>query len=99
MSPEYLGLVYLGALITGIFIGFPICFTLIILCIVFGTIGIGPQVFYLMVFQAIGMMTGGFLAAALMLPALVTSKNSNRALRSSFLVIEADTCMNRSAQR
>ncbi|HEA66764.1 MAG TPA: TRAP transporter large permease subunit [Desulfobacterales bacterium] len=63
MSPEYLGLILLGALLTGIFIGFPIAFTLIILAIVFGYIGIGPQVFYLMYFQTIGLMKEETLAA------------------------------------
>lgn len=63
MSPEVLGLIFMGALITGIFVGFPICFTLIILSVVFGVIGIGPQVFYLMVFQTLGMMKEETLAA------------------------------------
>ena len=63
MSPEVLGLVFLGALLTGIFVGFPICFTLIILSVIFGIIGIGPQVFYLMVFQTLGMMKEETLAA------------------------------------
>ena len=63
MSPENLGLVFMGALITCIFVGFPICFTLIILSVVFGIIGIGPTVFYLMVFQTIGMMKEEVLAA------------------------------------
>ncbi len=63
MTPETLGLVFMGALLTGIFVGFPICFTLIILSIVFGYIGIGPQVFYLMVLQTVGMMKEEVLAA------------------------------------
>ena len=63
MSPEILGFVLLGALLTGIFVGFPIAFTLIILAIVFGYIGIGPQVFYLMYFQTIGLMVEETLAA------------------------------------
>ena len=63
MTPEILGLVFMGALLTGIFAGFPICFTLIILSVVFGYIGIGPQVFYLMVFQTVGMMKEEVLAA------------------------------------
>jgi TRAP-type mannitol/chloroaromatic compound transport system permease large subunit len=36
MTPETIGLVFMGALLTGIFVGFPICFTLIILSVVFG---------------------------------------------------------------
>jgi TRAP-type mannitol/chloroaromatic compound transport system permease large subunit len=63
VSPEYLGLVLLGALLTGIFVGFPIAFTLIILSIVFGYIGFGDTVFYLMVFQTIGIMKEETLAA------------------------------------
>ncbi|MGH7314654.1 MAG: TRAP transporter large permease [Candidatus Rokuibacteriota bacterium] len=63
MSPEYLGLVLLASLLTGIFIGFPIAFTLIILSIVFGYIGFGDVVFYLMVFQTIGLMKEEVLAA------------------------------------
>ena len=63
MSPEYLGLVLLAALLTGIFVGFPIAFTLIILSIVFGYIGFGETVFYLMVFQTIGIMKEETLAA------------------------------------
>ena len=63
MSPEYLGLILLAALLTGIFVGFPIAFTLIILSIVFGYIGFGDTVFYLMVFQTIGLMKEETLAA------------------------------------
>jgi tripartite ATP-independent transporter DctM subunit len=63
MSPEILGLVLLAALLTGIFVGFPIAFTLIILSIIFGYIGFGDTVFYLMVFQTIGLMKEETLAA------------------------------------
>ncbi|MBI2206385.1 MAG: TRAP transporter large permease subunit [Candidatus Rokubacteria bacterium] len=63
MSPEYLGLILLGALLAGIFVGFPIAFTLIILALVFGYIGFGHVVFYLMVFQTVGMMKEETLAA------------------------------------
>ncbi|HEX6298099.1 MAG TPA: TRAP transporter large permease subunit [Burkholderiales bacterium] len=63
MSNEYLGLVLLGALLAGIFAGFPIAFTLIILSVVFGYIGFGDTVFYLMVFQTIGLMKEETLAA------------------------------------
>ena len=58
-----LGLLLLAGLITGIFVGFPIAFTLIILALVFGYIGFGPIVFDLMVFQTIGMMKEETLAA------------------------------------
>ena len=63
MSPEILGLILLGSLLIGIFIGFPIAFTLIILSIVFGYIGFGDKVFFLMVFQTIGLMKEEVLAA------------------------------------
>jgi tripartite ATP-independent transporter DctM subunit len=63
MSPEYLGLILLTALISGIFVGFPIAFTLIILALVFGYIGFGGIVFDLMVFQTLGMMKEETLAA------------------------------------
>lgn len=63
MSGEYLGLILLAALLIGIFAGFPIAFTLIVLSIVFGYIGFGDVVFYLMVFQTIGLMKEETLAA------------------------------------
>ena len=63
MSPEYLGLVLLVALITCIFIGFPIAFTLIILAVVFGYIGFGKVVFFLMFFQTWQIMKEETLAA------------------------------------
>ena len=63
MSLEVLGFILLGALLTTIFIGFPIAFTLILLAAVFGYIGFGDKVFYLMVFQTIGMMKEETLAA------------------------------------
>ena len=63
MSPEILGLVSLGALFVGIFAGFPISFTLIFLAIVFGYIGFGKVVFYLMVLQTFIIMREPLLAA------------------------------------
>jgi len=63
MSQEILGLVLLGGLLVGIFAGFPIAFTLIVLSVVFGYIGMGDRVFYLMVFQTIGLMKEETLAA------------------------------------
>lgn len=56
MKPEYLGLILLGSLLAGIFVGFPIAFTLIILGVVIGYIGFGIGVFDLMVFQTLGLM-------------------------------------------
>lgn len=63
MSLEILGLILLGALLTGIFVGFPIAFTLIILALAFGYIGLGNKVFFLMVYQTVGLMKEETLAA------------------------------------
>ncbi len=63
MSSEYLGLIFLASLLVGIFAGFPIAFTLIILSIVFGYIGFGDTVFPLMVYQTLGVMKEETLAA------------------------------------
>ena len=64
MSPEILGLVSLAALFVGILVGFPISFTLIFLGIVFGSIGFGKTVFYLLVLQTFMVMREPLLAAA-----------------------------------
>jgi len=63
VSPEGLGVVLLLALLVAIFIGFPIAFTLIVLALVFGYVGIGLQVFSLMVFQFFSVMQESVLAA------------------------------------
>lgn len=63
MSPELLGLVLLATLLLGIFLGFPIAFTLIILAFVFGYLGFGSPVFDLMVLQTFGLMQEEVLAA------------------------------------
>lgn len=63
MSPEILGLVMIGAMLVGIFIGFPISFTLIFLGLVFGYIGFGQLVFYLMTLQFYSSMMEQTLAA------------------------------------
>jgi tripartite ATP-independent transporter DctM subunit len=63
MSPEIIGLWMIGALLTGIFVGFPIAFTLIILGILFGYAGFGDTVFHLMVFQFFGVMREQTLAS------------------------------------
>jgi tripartite ATP-independent transporter DctM subunit len=60
---EFLGLLLLGSLMVGIFAGFPIAFTLIVLSVVYGYIGMGERVFYLMVLQTIGLMKEETLAA------------------------------------
>jgi len=63
MNTEIIGLILLGALLTGIFVGFPIAFTLIILSVVFGYWGMGHRVFYLMYYQTLGLMKEETLAA------------------------------------
>ena len=63
MNPELLGGIMLAVMIFVIFVGFPIAFTLLLLALVFGYLGLGDMVFYLMVFQTIGMMKEEVLAA------------------------------------
>ena len=63
MENEILGLVLIGVMLFAIFIGFPISFTLIFLGFVFGFIGFGPLVFYLMTFQFSSVMLEQTLAA------------------------------------
>ena len=63
MSPEILGLILIGVMLFAIFVGFPISFTLIFLGFVFGYIGFGPVVFYLMTFQFSNVMLEQTLAA------------------------------------
>ena len=55
MSPELLGAVMMAALIAGICAGFPIAFTLIVITVAFGYVGLGPMVFDLIAFQTIGL--------------------------------------------
>ncbi len=63
MSPEALGILLIVCMLFAIFIGFPISFTLIFLGFVFGYIGFGPLVFYLMTFQFSSVMLEQTLAA------------------------------------
>jgi tripartite ATP-independent transporter DctM subunit len=63
MSLEILGLVLVGLLFVVIMGGFPISFTLIFLATVFGYIGLGDRVFYLMTYQYFSTMTETVLAA------------------------------------
>ncbi|MCZ6590267.1 MAG: TRAP transporter large permease subunit [Alphaproteobacteria bacterium] len=63
MENEILGLVLIGVMLFAIFVGFPISFTLIFLGFVFGFIGFGPLVFYLMTFQFSSVMLEQTLAA------------------------------------
>jgi tripartite ATP-independent transporter DctM subunit len=63
MSPELLGAIMLGLMLTVIFIGFPISFTLLLLALIFGWVGLGDRAFYILVFQTIGLMKEEVLAA------------------------------------
>jgi tripartite ATP-independent transporter DctM subunit len=63
MSSESLGLVSLASLFIFIFIGYPISLTLVFLGVVFGYIGFGKVVFYLLTYQFFGTMTETLLAA------------------------------------
>lgn len=63
MTPEILGIILIGCMLFAILIGFPISFTLIFLGLVFGYIGFGKLVFYLMAYQFFGVMMEQTLAA------------------------------------
>jgi tripartite ATP-independent transporter DctM subunit len=63
VSLELSGFVLLGVFLVAIFAGFPIAFTLLFLSLAFGYFALGDLVFYLAVFQTIGMMKEGVLAA------------------------------------
>ena len=60
---ELLGLVLIGCMLFAIFVGYPISFTLIFLGMVFGYLGFGELVFYLMTFQFYSVMMEQTLAA------------------------------------
>ncbi|MEO8186619.1 MAG: TRAP transporter large permease subunit [Burkholderiaceae bacterium] len=63
MSPEIIGLLMVVAMLAGIFVGFPISFTLLFLGLAFGYWGFGPLVFYLMTLQFNASMMEQTLAA------------------------------------
>jgi tripartite ATP-independent transporter DctM subunit len=63
MSPEMIGLLMIGAMLAGIFVGFPISFTLLFLGIAFGYWGFGELVFYLLTLQFNATMMEQTLAA------------------------------------
>ena len=57
IDPAYLGFILVGVMLFAIFVGFPISFTLIFLGFVFGYLGFGKLVFYLMTLQFSMVMT------------------------------------------
>ena len=63
IDPALLGFVLIGVMLFSIFVGFPISFTLIFLGFVFGYLGFGKLVFYLMTLQFSMVMTEQTLAA------------------------------------
>lgn len=63
MSLEILGIVLILVLFVAILAGFPISFTLFFLAMVFGYIGLGERVFYLMTYQYFNTMIETVLAA------------------------------------
>lgn len=63
MTPEILGIILIAFMFIALFLGFPISFTLIFLGFVFGYIGFGKVVFYLMTYQFFSVMMEQTLAA------------------------------------
>ena len=63
ISPEILGIFLIAVMLFSIFVGFPISFTLIFLGFVFGYLGFGKLVFYLLTLQFSMVMTEQTLAA------------------------------------
>ena len=63
IDPAVLGFILIGVMLFAIFVGFPISFTLIFLGFVFGYLGFGKLVFYLMTLQFSMVMTEQTLAA------------------------------------
>ena len=63
INPATLGFILVAVMLFAIFIGFPISFTLIFLGFVFGYLGFGKLVFYLMTLQFSMVMTEQALAA------------------------------------
>ena len=63
INPATLGVILIAVMLFAIFIGFPISFTLIFLGFVFGYLGFGKLVFYLMTLQFSMVMTEQTLAA------------------------------------
>ena len=68
IDPAILGFILIGVMLFSIFVGFPISFTLIFLGFVFGYLGFGKLVFYLMTLQFAMVMTDQTLARCLLHP-------------------------------
>jgi tripartite ATP-independent transporter DctM subunit len=63
MSNPILGLVSLFVAVAGVLTGFPMAFMFIFVALLFGFIGVGQQVFYLLTYQFFSLMTSVELAA------------------------------------
>ena len=63
MSNPVLGLVSLFVAVFGVLLGYPMAFVFIFVALVFGYIGVGHQVFYLLTYQFFSLMTSVELAA------------------------------------
>jgi TRAP-type mannitol/chloroaromatic compound transport system permease large subunit len=63
MPNDVLGVVSLLVIVVGVLTGFPMAFVFIFVGLVFGFIGIGYQVFYLMTYQYFSLMTSVELAS------------------------------------
>jgi tripartite ATP-independent transporter DctM subunit len=63
MSNAVLGLVSLFVAVLGVLTGFPMAFIFVFVALVFGLIGIGHQVFYLLTYQFFSLMTSVELAS------------------------------------
>lgn len=63
MSNAVLGLISLAVAVIGVLTGYPMAFVFIFVALVFGLIGVGSQVFYLLTYQFFSLMTSVELAA------------------------------------
>lgn len=63
MSPDIIGLLMIGGMLAGVFVGFPISFTLVFLGLVFGYWGFGKLVFFQLTLQFYGTMMESTLTA------------------------------------
>lgn len=63
ISNPVLGLISLFVAVLGVLTGFPMAFIFIFVALLFGLIGVGHQVFYLLTYQFFGLMTSVELAA------------------------------------
>lgn len=63
MSNPVLGLISLGVAVIGVLTGYPMAFVFVFVALVFGYIGVGHQVFYLLTYQFFSLMTSVELAA------------------------------------